>query len=102
MVKAILRGAVLAATATAGLMAGAWGASASEGTVAPGANLTLRCYATVKNPEAPVCYRLSAKAEYRHGQIVYVPILIQVPTPAQPPAVIIVNSLNDIHPNTGS
>ncbi len=101
MAKAILRGVVLAATATAGLMVGAWHASASDGTTGTaGATSALRCYATTKNPGAPVCFRVSAKAEFRHGQVVYVPILIQVPTPANPPSVTIVNSLDDIHPDS--
>ncbi|MBW8799598.1 MAG: hypothetical protein JF597_40295 [Streptomyces sp.] len=46
-----------------------------------------------------VCYRDSWKAEYRHGDVVYVPILVQVPTPAHPPSVTIVDSLDDIHPS---
>ncbi|MGW0085804.1 hypothetical protein [Streptomyces sp. NPDC003393] len=61
----------------------------------------LRCYATAQNPGQPVCYRVSAKAEYRHGEIVYVPILIQVPTPANPPPVTVVNGLDDIRPDAG-
>ncbi len=60
----------------------------------------LRCYATSSNPESPVCYRLSAKAEFRHGQMVYVPMLIQVPAPAHPSSVVIVNNLNDIRPDS--
>ncbi|MFF5407102.1 hypothetical protein ACFY8K_29830 [Streptomyces misionensis] len=46
-----------------------------------------------------MCYRHSWKAEYRHGDVVYVPILIQVPTPARPTPVTIVGSLDDIHPS---
>ncbi|MFF4114021.1 hypothetical protein ACFY0P_11120 [Streptomyces sp. NPDC001714] len=48
-----------------------------------------------------VCYRNSWKAEYRHGNVVYVPILIQVPTPAHPSSVTIVDSLDDIRPSAG-
>ncbi|WP_167381422.1 MULTISPECIES: hypothetical protein [Streptomyces] len=46
-----------------------------------------------------MCYRHSWKAEYRHGDVVYVPILIQVPTPAHPTPVTIVGSLDDIRPS---
>ncbi|QLJ05921.1 hypothetical protein HZZ00_36210 [Streptomyces sp. NEAU-sy36] len=45
-----------------------------------------------------MCYRQSWKAEYRHGDVVYVPILIQVPTARATP-VTIVGSLDDIHPS---
>lgn len=90
---------VLLAVAGAVCLAGAWDASATEGTVPAGANSVLRCYATSSNPQSPVCYRLSAKAEFRHGQMVYVPLLIQVPAPAHPASVVIVTSLNDIHPD---
>ncbi|MGW4568054.1 hypothetical protein ACWEN3_38675, partial [Streptomyces sp. NPDC004561] len=102
--KVILRSVALAAAASACLAAGVCGASASEGTGtgSPQANSVLRCYATSKNPQAPVCYRLSAKAEFRHGQMVYIPMLIQVPAPSHPSSVTIVNSLNDIHPNEDS
>ncbi|WP_158727385.1 hypothetical protein [Streptomyces sp. NRRL S-31] len=58
-----------------------------------------RCYATRADPHDVVCYRKSWKAEYRHGEIVYVPILIQVPTPSHPSSVAIVGSLNDIRPS---
>lgn len=91
----------LAAAASAFFSIGAGGAPTSEGSVPPHAQSVLRCYATSKNPEAAVCYRLSKKAEYRHGQIVYIPMLIQVPTPADPPSVTIVDSLDDIRPNAG-
>lgn len=100
MATTVLRGANLALTAFACLAVGAWCASASGETASTHAVSALRCYATPKNPTTPVCYHFSAKAEYRHGRIVYVPILIQVPVPPHPPAVIIVNSLDDIHPNT--
>ncbi len=58
----------------------------------------VRCYATHRSPGATVCYRQSWKAEYRHGDVVYVPILIQVPTARATP-VTIVGSLDDIHPS---
>ncbi|MEU6476543.1 hypothetical protein ABZ858_06555 [Streptomyces sp. NPDC047017] len=46
-----------------------------------------------------MCYRLSAKTEFRHGRLVYIPILIQVPAPSKPPPVAIVDSLSDVHPD---
>lgn len=107
MVKAngMGRACRLAVTASACLAVGVWSAPVSEATVpshtsqAAPAKSVLRCYATRSDPAVIVCYRLSKKAEYRHGMIVYVPILIQVPTPSNPPSVILVNSLDDIHPN---
>ncbi|MEV5953519.1 hypothetical protein AB0M11_06990 [Streptomyces sp. NPDC051987] len=62
----------------------------------------LRCYAAHRSPHDVVCYRDSWKAEYRHGAVVYVPVLIQVPTPAHPPAVTLVNTLDDVHPTEPS
>lgn len=61
----------------------------------------LQCYATHGSPNEIVCYRNSWKAEFRHGDVVYVPILIQVPAPAHP-FVTIVDSLNDIRPSATS
>lgn len=58
-----------------------------------------RCYAAHRSPNVIVCYRNSWKAEYRHGDVVYVPILVQVPTPAHPSSVTIVDSLDDVHPS---
>lgn len=60
----------------------------------------LRCYATRSDPGAVVCYRVSGKAEYRHGQVVYIPRLIQVPVPSNPPPVVVVSTLDDIHPGS--
>ncbi|MEU9479094.1 hypothetical protein [Streptomyces sp. NPDC048191] len=57
-----------------------------------------QCYATRGNPSDVVCYRNSWKAEYRNGDMVYVPILIQVPTPSHSAPVILVQSLDDIRP----
>ncbi|MET7513825.1 hypothetical protein ABZS88_10140 [Streptomyces sp. NPDC005480] len=104
MKKAALRSVSIAAAATCCLTLGEWGASAgdsgalSQKSQAAPTKSTLQCYATRSSPNAVVCYRFSAKAEFRHGDIAYVPILIQVPAPAQPPSVIIVDSLNDIRP----
>jgi hypothetical protein len=104
MKKAALRCTGIVAAASCCLALGEWSASASESgalsqksQVAP-TKSTLRCYATRSSPNAIACYRFSAKAEFRHGDIVYVPMLIQVPAPAQPPSVIIVDSLNDVRP----
>ncbi|MGZ0205407.1 hypothetical protein ACNFR7_35135 [Streptomyces sp. RM1] len=63
------------------------------------AESAVRCYATHRAPGTTVCYRHSWKAEYRHGDMVYVPILIQVPAPAHPTPVTIVGSLDDIRPS---
>ncbi|MES4890330.1 hypothetical protein [Streptomyces sp. NPDC096012] len=46
-----------------------------------------------------MCYRHSWKAEFRHGDVVYVPILIQVPRPAHPSSVVIVDRLDDVRPS---
>jgi hypothetical protein len=82
-------------------MAGAWVAPAADGSAAPQAGPVPRCYATAQDPGRVLCYRVSAKAEYRHGQMVYIPLLIQVPTPSEPPSVVIVNSFDDMRPDTG-
>jgi hypothetical protein len=100
MQKAPSRGVSLVAAAASCCMAfGAWGAATAEASALPQKSRSaLQCYATQSDPDATVCYRSSWKAEYRHGEVVYVPILIQVPTPSPPPSVTIVDSLNDIHP----
>ncbi|MGW4300875.1 hypothetical protein ACWEHT_14040 [Streptomyces sp. NPDC004646] len=112
-----MRGASLAvAVTTACCAVGAWGASASateasasgppdatqaaRQTRTPAAPTELRCYATQRAPGNVTCYRVSAKAEFRNGEIVYIPILVQVPVPPRPPSVTIVGSLNDIRPGT--
>ncbi|MFE2288999.1 hypothetical protein ACFXDJ_33120 [Streptomyces sp. NPDC059443] len=114
MKRAAFRGIGLAAAASCCMALGAWGAPASEAggprpsqesRAAPApasapapATSVPRCYATRSSPDLVVCYRTSLKAEYRHGEIVYVPVLIQVPTPSPPPPVIIVDSLDDVRP----
>ncbi len=100
-------GAVAAAFCVCCVSLGAWGApgaAASE----PGARWensppaftesVPQCYATRGAPQEIVCYRHSWKAEYRHGDVVYVPILIQVPRPAHPASVVLVDRLDDIRP----
>ncbi|MFE4256613.1 hypothetical protein ACFRU3_45830 [Streptomyces sp. NPDC056910] len=104
MKKAALRSVSIVAAASCCFALGEWGASASESGALPQKSQaaptksTLRCYATRSSPDAITCYRFSAKAEFRHGDMVYVPMLIQVPAPAHPPSVTIVNSLNDVRP----
>lgn len=105
MEKAVLRNVSLVAAAASCCMAlGAWGAATAEAGALPQTSQSasmqseLRCFATQRDPNMTVCYRYSWKAEYRHGDVAYVPILIQVPTPSPPPPVTIVDSLNDIHP----
>ncbi|MEU4150419.1 hypothetical protein [Streptomyces sp. NPDC026659] len=105
-----MRGVSLVVAVVAACCAvGGWGASAgaaeasgpSDSSPAPRATAypgELRCYATRRDPGTVRCYRLSAKAEFRHGEIVYVPILVQVPVPPRPPSVTVVGSLNDIRP----
>lgn len=98
--KAPLRnaGAVAAAFCFCCVSLGAWGApGASAQTASP--KSVPRCYATRDAPQEIVCYRHSWKAEYRHGDMVYVPILIQVPRPAHPSSVVIVDRLDDIRPS---
>ncbi|WP_225832297.1 hypothetical protein [Streptomyces sp. NK08204] len=105
MKKAALRTVSLAAAASCCLTLGAWGASAGAAGALPQkaraapASSVLQCYATRGSPNEIVCYRHSWKAEFRHGEMVYVPILIQVPMPSAAPSVTVVDSLNDIRPS---
>ncbi|WP_128790797.1 MULTISPECIES: hypothetical protein [Streptomyces] len=106
MRKATLRGVWLATAVFSLLAAGVLGPYTNEASaLSKGAQANantksaLRCYETRRNPGAVVCYRFSKKAEFRHGDVVFVPILIQVPVPADPPPVIVVDSLDDIHPS---
>lgn len=98
------RGFSLAIAASCCMALGAWSASASDAGVlsvnSPAAptKSVLQCYATRGSPDAITCYQDSWKAEFRHGSMVYIPRLIQVPTPPHPPPVIIVDSLSDIRP----
>ncbi|MFJ6905464.1 hypothetical protein [Streptomyces griseoluteus] len=101
-------GAVAAAFCVCCVSLGAWGASgAAAGEPAarradpPAASpeSVPQCYAARGAPQEIVCYRHSWKAEYRHGDVVYVPILVQVPRPAHPASVVIVDRLDDIRPH---
>lgn len=103
MKKAFLRSVGLTAACCC-MALGVWSTSAGEADALPQKSQAaftisaLQCYATHGSPNDIVCYRNSWKAEFRHGEVVYVPILIQVPAPANPPSVTTVDSLNDIHP----
>ncbi|MFF7385541.1 hypothetical protein [Streptomyces griseoluteus] len=99
-------GAVAAALCLCCVPLGAWGAAAAsasepgarwENGTAPPQSVP-QCYATRAAPREIVCYRHSWKAEFRHGDVVYVPFLIQVPRPAHPSSVVIVDRLDDIRP----
>lgn len=91
--------------ATCCLALGGWGAAAGDAGVlaqkprTTPVKSTTQCYATRDEPDAVVCYRHSWKAEFRHGDVVYVPLLIQVPRPSRPLPVTFVDSLDDIHPS---
>ncbi|RPE42389.1 hypothetical protein EDD90_5517 [Streptomyces sp. Ag109_O5-1] len=94
MQRSAFRSISLIAALTCCAVFGAQGASSAGASP----KSALQCYATHHSPHTIVCYRNSWKAEFRHGDMVYVPILIQVPTPSRPPSVVIVGSLDDIHP----
>ncbi len=49
------------------------------------ASSSLECYESTRDPGTVVCYRLSYRTMHRDGEIVFVPFLIQVPTPSDPP-----------------
>ncbi|MFH9659193.1 hypothetical protein ACH4NF_30790 [Streptomyces sp. NPDC017248] len=95
--NATVRGAGLAVAVTCFMALGGW-ESAAHAAGAP-VKSTTQCYATRNNPDDITCYRHSWKAEFRHGDVVYVPILIQVPKPAHPSSVVYVGSLDDIRPS---
>ncbi|MFD9572338.1 hypothetical protein ACFWBI_21100 [Streptomyces sp. NPDC059982] len=109
MRRPAIRRTGLAAAASCCMALGAWGASAAaaaalpqESRAAPTASASApRCYAARGDPDRVVCYRTSWKAEYRGGDIVYIPRLIQVPTPSPAPSAVIVDSLNDVRPVGG-
>jgi hypothetical protein len=102
--EAALRSVSIVAAASCCFALGEWSASASKSgalsqkSQAAPTKSTLRCYAARGSPDEITCYGFSAKAEFRHGDIVYVPILIQLPAPTHPPSVTIVNSLSDVRP----
>ncbi|GHB46749.1 hypothetical protein GCM10010377_42070 [Streptomyces viridiviolaceus] len=99
MGKIALRSVGAAAATLCFLTGSAWGATASEFTTRPQRSQVvalpqvLTCYATVSEPDRVVCYRVSYRHLHQNGQIEFVPFLIQVPTPANPPPVTVVGSL---------
>lgn len=96
MKKKTLRKIGVAAAASF-LAAGIVGTSASSSVALPqnsrSAPSALKCYTVVDDPNEIVCYQISQRATNTGGQIVFWPFLIQVPTPANPPAPVIVNVL---------
>lgn len=98
MGKLALRSVSVAAAALCLLPGGAWSATASEAITAPQHSQAappkvLTCYATVGEPDRVVCYRVSHRHLHRDGEIVFVPFLVQVPTPPDHPPVIIADRL---------
>ena len=94
-----LRKICVAVTASSCLAAGAWGISATDAgatskapSLAPTAKV-IKCYRTHKNPKKIVCYQVKKRHEYHNGRDVIVIILVQIPTPKNPPQVIVVPSL---------
>ncbi|GAA2917844.1 hypothetical protein GCM10010524_55480 [Streptomyces mexicanus] len=57
------------------------------------ASSSLECYESTRDPGTVVCYRLSYRTMHRDGEIVFVPFLIQVPTPSDPPPPRVVTTL---------
>jgi hypothetical protein len=53
----------------------------------------LKCYKTIRDPYSVVCYRMSYRPLVQDGRIAFVPFLVQVPTPADPPPVTTVDEL---------
>lgn len=53
----------------------------------------LKCYRTIRDPNSVVCYRMSYRPLLQDGRITFVPFLVQVPTPADPPPATIVGEL---------
>lgn len=65
--------------------------AAPESKAAPPASL--KCYKTIRDPHSVVCYRMSYRPLFQDGRISFVPFLVQVPAPANPPAVTTVGEL---------
>ncbi len=53
----------------------------------------LKCYRTIRDLNSVVCYRMSYRPLLQDGRITFVPFLVQVPTPANPPQVTTVGEL---------
>lgn len=97
MKKKTLRSISVAAAASFCLEAAILGTSASDSVASPQnsqvAPAELKCYTTISDPNAIVCYRVSKRILNRGGQITFFPFLIQVPTPSNAPAPVVVNVL---------
>ncbi|MEU7301507.1 hypothetical protein [Streptomyces sp. NPDC007206] len=94
-----LRKIGVAVTASSFLVAGAWGISAADAgatskapDLAPSAKV-IKCYRTYKDPKKIRCYEVRKRHQRHNGRDVVVIILVQVPTPKNPPTVIVVPSL---------
>ncbi|MEU9440910.1 hypothetical protein AB0D42_08290 [Streptomyces sp. NPDC048304] len=94
-----LRKIGVAVTASSFLVAGAWGISAADAGatskaphLAPSAKV-IKCYRTYKDPKKIRCYEMRKRHQRHNGRDVVVIILVQVPTPKNPPTVIVVPSL---------
>jgi hypothetical protein len=94
-----LRKIGVAVTASSFVVAGAWGISAADaGATSKAPDLTpsakvIKCYRTYKEPKKIRCYEVRKRHERHNGRDVIVIVLVQVPTPKNPPAVIVVPSL---------
>ncbi|MFE7105097.1 hypothetical protein ACFU98_24435 [Streptomyces sp. NPDC057575] len=96
MKKTTLRNISVAAAASF-LAAGILGTSASSSVASPQnsrvAPSVLQCYKLIDNPDEVVCYRVSQRILNTGSDLVFLPFLIQVPTPSDAPAPVIVNVL---------
>ncbi|MFC9755737.1 hypothetical protein [Streptomyces sp. NPDC056921] len=96
MKKRTLRNISVAAAACL-LTAGILGTSASSAVASQqnsqAAPSVLKCYTLIGNPDDVVCYRISQRALNTGSEIVFFPFLIQVPTPSDAPAPLVVNVL---------
>lgn len=98
MKKTILRNIGVATAATFCLTAGVLATSVSDSVASSRTSQAtpseLKCYATTGNPDEVVCYRVSKRVlNSGDGRLTFVPFLIQVPTPSNPPTPSVVNVL---------
>lgn len=97
MKKTTMQSISAAAAAFFCLEVGILGASASDSVASPRnsqvAPSVLKCYTTMGDPHTMVCYRVSKRVLNSGGKLTFVPFLIQVPTPANPPSPVGVNVL---------
>jgi hypothetical protein len=96
MKKTTLRN-ISAAAAASFLAAGILGTSATSSVASPQnsqvAPSALQCYSAIDDPNEIVCYQVSQRALNTGSEIVFFPFLIQVPTPSNAPAPVIVDTL---------